>query len=204
MQQENPYKPSPASVKEGNPTALSSGPAGEFVYAGFWRRFGTYWIDAAIFLPLTGITYFLGEKTRLFFAYWFIPGLLIGLFFHVYLVKRYGGTPGKLILKTRIALTNGDPVSTKAALLRYSVLFLLSAFSSWALVTGALAMTDEHYFSLSYLAKMEAIVSRAPPWYNVVVVLTQIWVWSEFISMLLNKRRRAVHDYMAGTVVVRS
>jgi uncharacterized RDD family membrane protein YckC len=32
----------------------------------------------------------------------------------------------------------------------------------------------------------------------------QIWIWGEFITMLFNKRRRAVHDYMAGTVVVRN
>jgi uncharacterized RDD family membrane protein YckC len=204
MQQENPYQPSPASVEGSRTGKARANQTGELVYAGFWRRFGAYWIDAAIFLPLTGISYLLSEKTRLFFAYWFIPGLLIGLFFHVYLVKRFGGTPGKLLLKTRIALTDGTPVSTKAAFLRYSVLFILSILSSWAVLSGALAMTDEHYFSLGYIAKMEAVVSRAPAWYSIVNICLQIWVWSEFLSMLFNKRRRAIHDYMAGTVVVRS
>jgi uncharacterized RDD family membrane protein YckC len=202
MHQDNPYEPSPASVEGSQPAVVPSHQNGELLYAGFWRRFGAYWIDAAIFLPLTGVSYLLGERTRLFYAYWLIPGLLIGLFFHVYLVKRFGGTPGKLVLKTRIALTDGSPVTTKAAFLRYSVLFVLSILSSWALVSGALAMTDEHYFSLSYMAKIETIVSRAPAWYYTVNVLTQIWVWSEFISMLLNMRRRALHDYIAGTVVL--
>jgi uncharacterized RDD family membrane protein YckC len=30
----------------------------------------------------------------------------------------------------------------------------------------------------------------------------QIWIWGEFVTMLFNKKRRAVHDYMAGTVVI--
>jgi uncharacterized RDD family membrane protein YckC len=29
----------------------------------------------------------------------------------------------------------------------------------------------------------------------------QIWVWSEVVVMLFNKRRRALHDFIAGTIV---
>ncbi|MNR36189.1 hypothetical protein D3C85_1540850 [compost metagenome] len=46
------------------------------------------------------------------------------------------------------------------------------------------------------------LVEQAPLWYPAVNVALQVWIWGEFITMLLNKRRRAVHDYMAGTVVV--
>jgi uncharacterized RDD family membrane protein YckC len=204
MSQQNPYEPSAATLGAAQRPDLPATPANEIVYAGFWRRFGAYWIDAAIFLPLTGVSYVLSEKTRLFYAYWFIPGLMLGLLFHVYLVKRFGGTPGKLLLKIRIALLDGSAVTTKAAFLRYSVLFVLSALASVALISGSLAISDELYFSLGYIAKIEKIVEKAPPWYFAVNVLTQIWIWSEFVSMLLNKRRRALHDYLAGTVVVRS
>ena len=30
-----------------------------------------------------------------------------------------------------------------------------------------------------------------------------VWVWSEFITILFNKRKKALHDYLAGTVVIR-
>ena len=29
-----------------------------------------------------------------------------------------------------------------------------------------------------------------------------IWIWSEFFVLLLNKRRRAIHDFIAETVVI--
>ena len=29
-----------------------------------------------------------------------------------------------------------------------------------------------------------------------------LWVWSEPLVMLLNKQRRAIHDFLAGTVVL--
>lgn len=183
---------------------LREGPAPGLLYAGFWRRFLAYWIDIAVLSPLMGLGYLAGGQTRMFHAYGLVPGMVFGWFFHVYLVKRYGGTPGKLLLKMRIALVDGSPVTTRAAVIRYSVLFLLSALSSVALVMSTLSMTDELYFSLGYMDRARKMVELAPPWYLPLNVLLQAWVWGEFVTMLFNKRRRAVHDYMAGTVVVRS
>lgn len=172
------------------------------IYAGFWRRFGAYWIDFLVLMPLIVVTYFLSEKSRLFQLYWFLPGLLIGIAFHVYLVLCFGGTPGKLLLNMRIAMLDGSPVTLKAASLRYSVLFALTFLLSLALLLSVLRMSDELYFSLDYIARNLKMVELAPSWYQWVSVLLQVWIWSEFISMLFNKKRRAIHDYIAGTVVV--
>jgi len=194
-----PYAPPKSQVRD-----VVEVPAGGLVYAGFWRRFGAYWIDFLVLLPLMGIGYYFGEQSRLFQVYWFIPGLLIGLWFHVDLVRRYGGTPGKLLLSTRIAMTDGSPVTANAAALRYSVLFVLSTAASLAILLAALRMGDDEYFSLAYLARVQRMVELAPTWYQPVNILLQIWVWSEFVTMLFNKKRRAIHDFMAGTVVIRT
>lgn len=197
----NPYAPPTAGAFiNASPTGA---PSSQLQYAGFWQRFFAYWMDVVVMLPLTGIAYALGEQSRLFMVYWFIPGLIVGALFHVYLVKRYGGTPGKLLMKTRIAMTDGSAVTTKAALLRYAGLFILSALSGAALITGTLAMSDEMYFSLGYLDRAAKMVELAPKWYYTVSILMQIWIWSEFVTMLMNKKRRAVHDFIAGTVVLR-
>lgn len=197
----NPYAP-PAPVND--KAATSSHQSGGLRYAGFWQRFGAYWIDFVVMLPLMGLAYYMGEKSRLFTMYWFIPGLIIGALYQVYLVVRFGGTPGKLLLKTRIAMVDGSPVTLKAACLRYAVLFILSALSGIALIMATLNMSDELYFSLSYMDRAAKMVELAPGWYYTVSMLMQVWIWSEFVTMLLNKRRRAVHDYIAGTVVLRT
>jgi uncharacterized RDD family membrane protein YckC len=205
MQSRNPYEPPRAEpLERATPAAVERMAATPLQYAGFWRRFFAYWIDVLVFLPAVGLTYALGELSRMFYLYWFVPGLVVGLLFHVYLVKRYGGTPGKLVLKTRVALVDGSSITTKAAMVRYSVLFVLSALSSLALLMSTLTMTDELYFSLGYLARSQKMIEMAPSWYFPVSVLVQVWVWGEFVTMLFNKKRRALHDYMAGTVVVRS
>lgn len=200
MKDKNPFSPPGARVDDENSTIST----GAMQYAGFWRRFGAYWVDFLVFLPLIGLSFWLGEKTRLFNLYYFIPGLLIGLWFHVYLVKRYGGTPGKLALKIRIARLDGTAVGYKEAMIRYSVLFVLSALTSIGLIIGALNMSDTQYLSLGFQERTAKLVELAPRWYQPITILVNIWIWSEFIVMMTNKRRRAPHDFMAGTVVLRN
>ena len=64
---------------------------------------------------------------------------------------------------------------------------MLSALSSLALLLAALKMTDAEYFSLAYMTRAERMVMIAPFWYQIVNVLTHVWIWSEFITMLFNK-----------------
>jgi uncharacterized RDD family membrane protein YckC len=172
-------------------------------YAGFWRRLGSYLLDVIILLPLTGIILYIGQYSRMFHIYWFLPGLVFGFWYSVYLVSKYGGAPGKLLLKTQIAMTDGSPVTAKAATLRYSVLFILSTMSSIALLSGYLNMSDEMYLSLDWMDKAKKSVEFAPSWHNIITILLNIWIWGEFITMLFNKKRRAVHDFIAGTVVIK-
>lgn len=173
-------------------------------YAGFWRRFGAFWLDFLIFLPAIGLSFWLDEKSRMFNLYSYLPWLVFGLWFHVYLVKRYGGTPGKLMLKIRITRVNGSPLSYREAILRYSVLFVLSSLQSIALIIATFSMSDSEYLSLSFMGRGQRLVEIAPSWYQPITLLMNIWIWSEFVIMLTNKRRRALHDFIAGTVVVRA
>lgn len=184
------------TVRAAAPNALN--------YAGFWRRFGAYWLDVLALLPISGLGLWLGGQSRLFQFYYFIPGLVIGLLFHVYLVGRYGGTPGKIWLKMRIARLDGTAVGYREALIRYSVLFTLSTLVSVAMVLATLSISDGEYLSLGFLARSARLLELAPQWLKPIDILLNVWVWSEFIVMLTNKRRRALHDFMAGTVVVRA
>ena len=200
MDSSNPYQ-TPQTVFDGGEPAVQPG---ELQYAGFWRRFGAFWLDALCLAPLTAVVLFLSTTTRYFHALWLVPGLLFGLWFNVYLVRRYGGTPGKLLLKIRVAMVDGAAVTGKAAILRYAVMFVLSALASVALAMASLAMGDELYLSLGFMQMNTVLAEQAPLWYPAVNTAMQIWIWGEFITMLFNKRRRAVHDYMAGTVAVRA
>ena len=171
-------------------------------YAGFWKRFGAYWIDVVVMLPIIGISFLGNEVSRLFQLYSMVPILLFGLWFNVYLVKTYGGTPGKLLLKIKITRLDGSDVSYHEATLRYSVSFVLSVLSGLPLTLAILGMSDAEYFSLDWRERAATIRERAPSWHGIVTTITTLWVWSEFIVILTNKKRRAIHDFIAGTVVI--
>lgn len=203
MEQAQPYDQS-AHVVDPSGRSQASSESNALQYASFWQRLGAHLVDMGILLPLTIGTMVLANEIRLFHVYWFLPSLAFGLFYSVYLVQRFGGTPGKLILKMRIALVDGTPVTTMAAFLRHSVLFVISIFSGIVSILAVLSVTDEAFEAMGTTARMQVTSDYSPALGWIVVVLVQVWIWSEFITMLLNKRRRAIHDYIAGTVVVRN
>lgn len=176
----------------------------ELIYAGFWRRFGAYWIDVAAFLPLIGVSMWAAEHWRLSTLYLFFPSTLFGLWFHIYLVKHYGGTPGKLVLNTRVVCTDGSAVGYREATIRHAVLFLLGLGVAIALVMATLKLSDAQYLSLGFVRRGLRLVELTPRWYPALNIALNIWVWSEFIVIMCNKKRRGLHDFMAGTVVVRT
>jgi uncharacterized RDD family membrane protein YckC len=64
-----------------------------------------------------------------------------------------------------------------------------------------LAIPDA-YFALPWMARSRLYVHVEPMWLHLASRAAAIWFWSELAVVLLNRRRRALHDFLAGTVVV--
>src|SRR5438046_279640 len=105
-------------------------------YAGFWPRLGALLLDCLIMLPLGVLAFWGTQRYRLFDLYYLVPSTLFGLFYSVYLVQRFGGTPGKLIVGVRIRKVSGEEVGYREAFLRYLPEFILSMLISIALLTS--------------------------------------------------------------------
>jgi len=171
-------------------------------YAGFWPRLGSLLLDAIILLPI-GVLVFWGSPTfRLFDVYYFLPGILFGLFYSVYLVRRFGGTPGKLLMGIRIRKVDGEPVGYREAFLRYFPDFIFCLLLSLALLLPLFQMSDAEYHALSFTQRNHRIMELAPSWYKPLQWAQTVWFWGELIVLLTNRKRRALHDFIAGTVVV--
>jgi len=171
-------------------------------YAGFWPRSGALLLDLLITLPLVALVFWGDSHYRLFSLFYFVPGTLFGLFYGVYLVKRFGGTPGKLIMGVRIRKLNGEPVGYREAFLRYFPDFILGTLAWVAVLYSLFHMTDSEYHALSVHDRTMRLIELAPFWYEPVQMAQPIWVWGEIIVLLTNRKRRALHDFIAGTVVI--
>ena len=114
-----------------------------------------------------------------------------------------GGTPGKRLMGLQIRRLDGDPVQFREALLRYLPEALLTTALSVAALQAVLAMSDSQYLSLGFLERSKQLDAMAPAWSRPVNWVNQAWMWSELIVLMTNKKRRALHDFIAGTVVIR-
>lgn len=173
-------------------------------YAGFWPRFAALLLDLLVMSPLFILIWWGNEHFRLFDVYYFLPGTLFGLWYGVYLVRRFGGTPGKRLMKLRIVKVSGESVTYREALLRYLPEWVMGIGTSLAGIVAVISLTDAQYFAATTLIERSQVVAEAmPSWNGPVTIALNVWVWSEFLVMLTNKKRRAIHDFIAGTVVVK-
>lgn len=201
----NPYAPTnvPLETQGGAHGNGEYNPA-ELEYSTFWRRVGAGFLDGLILIPLSVVVYFGLGYTRLFYLYWAIPGLAITGFYMIYLVKRNGGTPGKRILDMKVVMRDGSPVTTQGAVMRYSVQLVIAGLSSMGLAIAGLHVSDADFTALGYLEKIQLLTAHAPAWNVVVTWAAQVWYLVAAIVMLCNAKRRATHDFLAGTVVIRT
>jgi uncharacterized RDD family membrane protein YckC len=49
----------------------------------------------------------------------------------------------------------------------------------------------------------KSLAPRFPPYVRATIQLSGYWTWSELVTMLLNRNRRALHDFIGSTRVIR-
>ena len=174
------------------------------VYAGFMPRLGALLLDFLIMLPVMGLVLYLSNVSKAGSLYGNIISLFFGLAYYVVLVKIYGGTPGKLILKLKIIQKNGDDVDWKAAFYRYSVEFFIAILGLYVLFLTLNLIDDSTYISLGFMKRAQTISTLNPLPNTIHTWLSGAWVLIGLIVLLTNARKRTTHDFIAGTVVVKS
>ena len=176
---------------------------GKKVYAGFWRRFCAALIDSCITIPF--VLFFIwikGFDTTLAIAI-SVPATMFFAMYHVYFNACFGGTPGKLAAGIRITKPDGSRIGWGQAWKRSSVdlvfAFLLLTAEIWALAH----VDPVEHSSLEWMDRARLLQEHRPVWSGIIDVLMQVWIWSELVVLLFNKRKRAIHDFIAGTVVIK-
>jgi len=171
-------------------------------YGGLWRRLCAFILDLAILSPLLLITWW-GNHRFHFFPLYSLPFIaLFSLYYSMHLVRRFGGTPGKLIVGLRIRKLDGSPVGYREAGLRFLPEFALWLITSAGLIVPLFEIDNPNFRLLDVLEQDRVLSDLAPPWYAMAEGALQIWMCSEFIVLLTNRKRRALHDFVAGTVVI--
>lgn len=170
-------------------------------YSTFGPRFWSRNVDSCVLWPIMFLTTELlsFNLPRPIAALLVIVESLAWLLYTVVMHARSGQTYGKMVTKVRVVdfKTEGD-ISWRQAWLREGIPIVLSlGLLGWEVVlilNGSL--------NPAALADGEELTTRREFWF--LTALPGLWFVAEAMTMLTNKKRRALHDFIAGTVVVRT
>jgi uncharacterized RDD family membrane protein YckC len=179
-------------------------------YKTFWRRFAAGILDAIIIsFPLIIIDflffYSTGDEERSVTKYLFSDDRVIDsasftltilhsfilIVYSVYFTGLRGGTLGKKAVG--ITVLSGDDetsyIGIKRAIIRDLPYIAIE-------IIGIL-------FILLSLQGVDGVIDEDSPIPRILSNLASIWLLAELITMLGNERRRAIHDILANSVVVK-
>ena len=171
-------------------------------YAGFSMRFGAGIVDALVFLPVLGLYWCLTYLSWEVAVAATVPYVFAYAAYNVYLHARWGQTIGKRVYGIRVVTLAGQPIRWRHALLRHSVDLLVAAVTSVAWMAGLFALSKATFESAGLMDRMHLVKEARLSWEYWPQALGSIWIGSELLVLLLNEKKRAIHDYLAGTVVV--
>ena len=112
-------------------------------------------------------------------------------------------------MKIKVLRVDGTSIGWKESLLRHSIDLLFSTLQTVGQFIALLAISDAVFsaghvnglFSKENMEFQETLIKMdpMPSW---LLIASNVWVWSELFFLLLNKQKRALHDLIAGTIVV--
>lgn len=165
----------------------------ELKYKTFWRRFWAGIIDAFLFYPLflLNLWIFANITAKGLLAIWFILFSLSGLIYSVLMHGKFGQTVGKMATGVKVLDLSESKLSMFQALLRDSV------------AIASVAIRTAFYLPTILKGVNPYEVRELSLWTTVLSYTLSIWFFAELVTMLTNKKRRAVHDFIARSVVIR-
>ena len=154
------------------------------VYSEFWQRLAASFVDTVAYFLLAVLVQQLALRNgseNVVAALTFTLGWIVIV--QTFIVYRFGGSPGKLLLKLRVVRMDGEPLRLRDAAMRTVVDYVSFATATLGLILGG------------------------PAWLaSPLRVLLQLWLLADlatyFHSYTHSSEGRALHDILAGTVVV--
>jgi len=176
--------------------------AAQIIYAGFWKRLSSLIIDGVVFLPFFFLRIWVDSHSKFLSLVFAIFYIVLMAAYEVCFVAKFGQTIGKMAVGIKIVKVDGDAVSWKEAFLRHSVNIFFAILYGIAMCYAITKIADSEYVNLTWKARNHKIYELYPSWFSWANILSNLWVWSEVVVLLFNKKRRALHDFIAGTVVI--
>ena len=176
----------------------------EIKYAGFWLRLCSIFIDF-ILIDIPLLIFWKKSlaisKETVIAAYIIYPIILCGI--HLWFLTKYGGSPGKLIMNIRVRKVNGSNITFLNAFRRTSIDILYSLLGVFCFII----LIDKFDYTIFKTGSLKEIGKQwpilYPHWYKISARIYDFYFWGEVLILLTNKKKRAIHDFLGGTIVIK-
>jgi uncharacterized RDD family membrane protein YckC len=165
-------------------------------YRTFWPRFSAGFVDGLVFIPVTAVNFVaFSDRVPIWLrSIWYVVASFCFLAYVVVMHARYGQTLGKMATGVKVLDISESKLSRRQAFVREIVPIVITAaevaYGLPLVISGAdpTRPPEPHNLGLQFWLAVSA---------------SSGWFAAELVTMLTNPKRRAVHDFIAGSVVVR-
>jgi uncharacterized RDD family membrane protein YckC len=171
-------------------------------FATFSQRFIAMWIDFLVFVPFMLAYQGVESISKVAAVIFTIFHVCLGQAYSIYGHGRFGKTVGKWVMGIRVVRVTGEPLRWREAWLRSAFDLCFVFVSTIGQIAAMIAIANSEYYGVGWSTRSANLAAHEPTWATLAMKFGTIWVFSEVVTMLFNKRRRALHDFVAGTVVV--
>jgi uncharacterized RDD family membrane protein YckC len=165
-------------------------------YNTFSPRFWAGFIDGLIFIPLDIADYFISEYHTIIsdtvIIFWFILSSMAFMIYSVLMHGIYGQTVGKMAMRVKVLDISENKLSMLQALKRDLIPIILICIGIVMELTQRINIENANDSLNAYNIAT-----------NLVTYIGIVWFMAEIVTMLFNNQRRALHDFIAGSVVIK-
>lgn len=161
----------------------------------FWRRFWANVIDAFVIYPFTFLDRYVNPSNthKVTLIAWLIFSNAILFIYSIYFHGRFGQTLGKMATKIKVLDVSEERIPN-----------YLQAFQREIIYIFLTVISLINTFYLIYLQSYSPEAEFDSKIGQIVLLSTLGCLIIEFITMFFNLKSRALHDFIAGTVVIQN
>lgn len=175
---------------------------GTAVYSGFWPRTGASVIDGVILLLIGIIPDAIGGLSTILAVITIVISSTLYSIYTIVFHHRYGATLGKMAVKIKVTKPDGSPISLSQSVIRSSIYFIFGVLLA-VFQIGVLSQIQSMEYLTDNLATGLSLSSLVHPlWFGLIMGSLLVWTLCEIVTFMLSKKHKALHDVMAGTVVI--
>jgi len=161
-------------------------------YKTFVPRLVALLIDGFIMMPLAILDDWFrkAEFSPLFFYVWIPLSLMVAPVYKILMHGFYGQTLGKMYMNVKVLSATEEPIKFVQAVIRETPQLIFNVLSI--------------YLGIAFLGLNPDDDENFQRIFSFIMTIAGVWSLADIVTFFYNPKRRALHDYLAGTVVVKT